>query len=90
MSLHSRVAKLENVRHPKPRVPCVVVIRNGETGKQAIDRVERETGMRPYRSLGVPEIVTDATRADFERRFKIQQIKSIADAKAARPKEVAQ
>lgn len=90
MSRHNRVAKLESVRRPKPRAACVVVIRNGETGTEAIDRVERETGMKPIRALGVPGMVTDANRAEFERRFYLQQTRSIADAKSARPKEVEQ
>lgn len=90
MSRHNRVAKLENVRQPKPRAACVVVIREGETGKEAIDRVERETGARPYRPIGAPEMVTDANRAEFELQFKKQQERLYAEAKSHRPKEAEQ
>ena len=90
MSIGNRLAKLEQRAFPKPRAPCVVVIRNGETGKEAINRVERETGMTPIRPLGVPEMVTGANRAEFERRFYLQQTRSIAAAKSHRPKETEQ
>ena len=90
MSRHNRLSKLEQRVFPKPLPPCVVVIREGETGSEAIDRVERETGVRPVRPIGVPEMVTDENRAAFELEFKLQQLRSIADAKASRPKEVEQ
>ena len=90
MSRLQRIAKLESARRPKPIARCVVIIREGETGTDAIDRVERETGVRPVRPIGVPEMVTDENRAEMERRFKENQERLYAEVRSHRPKEVEQ
>lgn len=82
-----RNRRVEALEGPKPikRAPCVVFVRLGETGGEALDRTERECGVRPIRPIGVPAHVTD--QADFLRRFKEQQLGSMTEAKSSRPKK---
>lgn len=91
MNRTKRVAKLECVRRPKPRLPQVVHIRHGESPKEAADRYERKYGQRPSRALGVPEPVTEENREQLERRCIEQQTRLLAEMRAlSRNKEVKQ
>ncbi|AWW73842.1 hypothetical protein CD351_05310 [Erythrobacter sp. KY5] len=87
MSIRRRIERLEgpNVIN---RPPCVVAVRDGETLAEAFDRIEAEHGARPIKPLVVPAWPqTDEERAELMRRFKEQQLRSMAEAKSSRPKK---
>ena len=85
MSRRIRRVKALEGRKPIKRAPCVVFTRRGETASETFDRVESECGVRPIRPIGVPEPATNDI--ELRRRFKAQQLSSIARAKSLRPKK---
>ena len=90
MSRARRIAKLETIAAPPPMIPNVLRVRRTETIDGAIGRFAAAYPNPPRRHclLIVPERdVTAEDDADFERRFKAQQLKSQADARSAKPKD---
>ena len=88
--LAKRVGRAEGRDKPPVAIPNVLHVRRGETIDEALARfgATYPNPPRQHRLLVVPERDrTDEDNADFERRFKAQQLKSQADARSANPKE---
>lgn len=87
-TLANRLSKLEAATKPTPRrVPHVLEIRHGETLADAEGRFICRYGPIPrgHRFLGVPpRDRTDEEHADFDVKFKAQQLALVAEARSAR------
>ena len=87
-SLANRLSKLEAASKPSPRrIPHVLEIRRGETFADAECRFIERHGPIPcgHVFLGVPpRDRTDEDHADFDVKFKAQQLALVAEARSAR------
>lgn len=92
-ALTKRLAALEP-RSPFVAVPNVVTVAHDETAAEALERFGREyAGRIPKHHCVIvlpARIDSPEAEADFATRFYISQNALIADAKSARPKDMAQ
>jgi hypothetical protein len=89
----NRVAKLET-RVSSIVIPNVISVRYDETAADALARFRAEHGAKITAHHGViivpARIDTPETEADFAARFYVHQTQLVANAKSARPREMAQ
>lgn len=92
MSLRRRILRLETARKsPATPIPHVRHTRRGETSADAISRFVAQYPATPRGHRFLIDPARDQTPeddADFDVRFKDQQLMSVANVKSQRPAEI--